>query len=67
MNHKTNFNETFHQLSLDVPLELINFLIRCGSRWPTQLIKASQHKNGFNSVSFANKELELDVVVADSH
>lgn len=55
------------KLSLGVLLQLLNFLNWSSSRGLTQLMNVCQHKSGYSSVSLANMELELDVVVADSH
>lgn len=41
--------------------------ILTNSRWPPRLIQISKRDNSNNTVRFANIDLQMGVVVADSH
>lgn len=66
MKQWTDFNEFLRKKSLVMRLRLINFLRQRNSKWVTQQINLSKHKNGYNLINFTNTELDFGLIVAES-
>lgn len=51
---------------MDDRLQLFTVWSQRYLKWPTQLIRVTEHVNGLNSVSFSDIEIKLSVIVAES-
>lgn len=61
------FERDFGQNCVCVSPHQVSFWCWPDSRWPPQLISLSAHKYGFNTVSFTDVELQVGMVVVQSH
>lgn len=66
MNHLTDFNETIRKFSSDDHSQHLNFWSPNHSRMLPKQSDSSQHKSGYESVTFTEFELKFGVGLVDS-